>query len=176
MTNITHTNTKCKETPWRSSIGRRLLFEGLKNGSIPLVNDGKVSDRDILLMKPEFGSDDATNARLFSSRLRSARKRVCCDKQRALTDKIKLEHDVAILQSMRLPNDNSTPKWHGSSAQRSLALDIDNNIHKEMQPQALWKTRTEYMVFSCNVFRHHIYQEVRTRKFRNHMAARNKKY
>ena len=55
-------------------------------------------------------------------------------------------------------------RWDGSDAQRLLKIDVTDGKHLEQPPREFRKTRPEYMLFDLDVFRDHIYQEVKSRK------------
>ena len=56
------------------------------------------------------------------------------------------------------------PRWSGSDAQLALRNDVNAGIHLNSRPQAMHSTRDVYSDFPLDVFRGHIYQEVRCRK------------
>ena len=146
-------------------------MKGIADGSIPMES-GSLSVREIVAMSPEFGGLGSQNITRFYSRLRSTRIYVKKGLQRAVSDKLMIDHDIAKLRLMKLENDNNNPIWHGSRAKTLLALDMNNEKHTKLKPMELYKARPEYSQFSLDVFRGHIYQELRTRKFRNEFVNR----
>ena len=70
-------------------------------------------------------------------------------------------------------NSLNLPNWNGSEAQRLLKVDMDNKVNVSLKPKELYESRLEYQVFTLKVFRGHIYQEIKTRKFLAQMANRN---
>jgi hypothetical protein len=165
----------CKGVPWGKSDGKALLMKDLRNGSIPLDNT-LLSAHEIAATRPEFGdSCDPDNMRLFKARLERARKSVSGSRNRAALDKVMVEHDIMLFQQKRAALCHNVPMWHGSKAEVSLKVDIDNHMHTKMKPPELYKTRPEYGEFSFKVFRGHISQEVKTRKFRKQYADRKAK-
>ena len=73
-------------------------------------------------------------------------------------------------------NLDSFRRWEGSEAERLLRLDMDEGKHEAMAPRLLYAERREYREFPLHVFRGHIHQEKRTRKFlRQYCATRAKK-
>ena len=141
------------EGPWNRSIAKSLLVKGLRDGSIPLENR-VMSVRDVIELQPEFGGCDPDNIRRFSARLRNARKSIINEMQRRSSDKVMIEHDIALFRLTRLTANNSNRKiWHGSMAEKLLPIDIDNNMHLILQPMDLYNTRKEYTEFSLDVFR-----------------------
>ncbi len=61
------------------------------------------------------------------------------------------------------------PEWEGSEAQSWLKKDMKAGKHDTLQPMELWETRDAYQLFPLEVFRDHIYQEIRTGKFLNQL-------
>jgi hypothetical protein len=56
-------------------------------------------------------------------------------------------------------------------------MSIDNQKHQTLKPQALHSTQKEYQDYPLTVFRKHIHQEVKRRKFiaqRKAMAEKKK--
>lgn len=159
-----------KEVPWNRSKAKALLMEGLRVGFIPMDNT-LISLREIAAMYPEFGGCD-TDLKKFSSRLRNARIYVRNNVQRALSDKLMIEHDIELLRLTRLTSNSSRKIWHGSAAEMLLLADVDNEMHTKLRPQMLYNSRPEYKEFSLDIFRGHIYQEIRTRKFKQQFLNR----
>ena len=57
-------------------------------------------------------------------------------------------------------------EWEGSKAQWKLKKDSDNDKHLQMSKLDLWSSRDCYhMELPLKVFRDHVYQEIRTRKY-----------
>jgi hypothetical protein len=147
-------------------------MEGLRNGSIPMENS-VMSARDVAALHPEFGGCDTDNIKRFTARLRNARSYIRTEKQRMQLDKLMIEHDIALIRLTNLTGNAICRKiWHGSCAEKLLPIDIDNNLHLTLKPRALYNTRQEYKEFSLDVFCGHIYQEVRTRKFKQQYGSR----
>jgi hypothetical protein len=83
----------------------------------------------------------------------------------ATFDTAAMAHD-RLLFPVPTHNHRGEPWWPGSEAQRLLALDVDDNKHITMKPRQLYNTRAEYYDnYPLQVFRDHIYQEVKLRKF-----------
>ena len=80
-----------KQNDWKKSIGRKLLFNDIKSGAIPDGMDYKTAFKS----RPEFAVgknvDDA--ARLFETRLKSARKIIAEKDERAATELALLRED-----------------------------------------------------------------------------------
>ena len=148
-----------KERPWQSSCAKELLKQDIRDGVIDDDMDAKV----VYLQRPEYAE---TEWRLFPGRLKSTRKQVTSNKERAKEDNVIYENTI-----QRFPA-NATGitsqgklRWDGSDAQRLLKVDIDNGMHKTMEAKAFYNTRSEYKVFELSDFRDHIHQEIKRRKF-----------
>ena len=50
----------------------------------------------------------------------------------------------------------------GSEAQKQLLVDVKCGMHKLMKPRILWAYREVYQTFDPDLFRAHIYQQVRS--------------
>ena len=83
---------------------------------------------------------------------------------RCATDASALTRDRQ-LRPQATHDSNGVPRWEGSDAEGLLKEDITNGLHNQMAPQALYRTRAEYQVFTLDQFRGHIYQENKRRKF-----------
>jgi len=68
----------------------------------------------------------------------------------------------------------SYPEWEGSDAQKQLKKDMAVGKHKEMLPEQLHNSSRNYDLFPLKVFRDHICQETRTKKFLGQLKKRGK--
>jgi hypothetical protein len=93
----------------------------------------------------------------FSANLNRLRKTLGSQSDEALFDDAAVAHDRQ-LHPIRC---NNPPHWDGSEDQRLLKIDINTGKHLRMQPR---QENDAYQVFSLDVFRNHIHQEVRSRK------------
>ena len=65
--------------------------------------------------------------------------------------------------------------WEGSEAERFLRQDMDENKHKTIKPKALWKSQKVYCEnYPLDVFRRHIDQEERRRKYIFYLQQKDK--
>jgi hypothetical protein len=91
-------------------------------------------------------------------------------------DAISYGHDLAIVKEMRTKNPPTRPAWHKSAASILLKQDVDAELHKEMKPKELHKSRAEYRdVFDLKTFRKHLYQEIDSRPKREIRFEKKKK-
>jgi len=69
---------------------------------------------------------------------------------------------------VRSHNDIGLPRWEGSDAEKYLKKDIKEGKHAGLKPDEFRATRpTIFGAWPLPVFRNHIYQELRLRKFHN---------
>lgn len=91
------------------------------------------------------------------------------DNMRALTDKRKLElkadKEIYECHRGRNPRNEFTsrgqPFWDTHKANDLLAKDVRSGKAKNITPLMLYSSRPEYQEFDLDVFRKHIYQEIR---------------
>ena len=130
------------------------------NGNIPLTT-AEMSAREVHSLRPEFSQLPFAS---FPRRLQDLRKACKAKLDRGITDAAAFENDRRF---NRRPTFVALglPRWEGSDAERFLKLDVAAGLNLHMKPGELRATRNEYMLFELNVFRGHIHQEVKTRKF-----------
>ena len=58
----------------------------------------------------------------------------------------------------------------------TLAIDMDNNLHKGMAPRAIYMRRLQYQEFLLKTFQGHIYQEKHTQKWKGQEVKGRKEY
>ena len=148
------------EPPWRDNAARKLLEQDIMNGVIPLTN-AEMSARVVHGLRPEFTQLPYDS---FPRRLQALRTACKAKLDRGITDAAAFEHDRKFDQRPTFAS-LGLPRWEGSDAQRLLKADITEGVHLHMTPYELHGTRDEYKVFSLTVFRGHIHQEVKRRKF-----------
>jgi hypothetical protein len=151
----------------RSSKAKSLLTEDLVNDTIPLSND-EMDAYDVYLSRVEFTEFAFEN---FRSNLRTLRKKIGEKRLLALEEAEALEHDRNLFPLSEF-DQRGQPRWEGSDAERLLKLDMDEGYHSILKPRELWGSRGEYQVFTRKVFRKHIYQEDRSRKFRVYISGK----
>ena len=165
-------NTKKPKVPWAEGDAKRILKRELKKGAIPL-NADDMAPRVVYMQHPEFADYPYEQ---FRDRLNDLRNKIKEKKARSTFDTHALERDR---ESHPKPakNHRGEPRWEGSQAERLLKRDIDNRQHETLTPKALHNTQKEYKDYPLLVFRKHIYQEVKRRKFiaqRKAMAEKKK--
>jgi hypothetical protein len=114
----------------------------------------------------------STSRHKFASRLSSLRKQVNTQLTSARADSAALEHDRQ-LRPVQQIGSNGMPRWQGSEAETVLSSYIDENLQSSNTPRQLYLSHPAFQVFSLEVFRKHIYQEVKKRKFIIQYSNRN---
>ncbi len=83
----------------------------------------------------------------------------------AVSDSAALAND-RLLHPVPTHNHRGEPRWEGSEAQRLLRQDIDLGNHLDLMPRDLFMSEPDYYDnYPLEVFRKHIEQEVKLRKF-----------
>ena len=133
--------------------------------------------REVSLPRLEYVDYDPDYKHVGSG-LYSLKEQCKVSNSRAAEDMAALVHDRNFYPKA-IYNHRGEPVWPGSAAEKSLFEDIDNGKHNEMKPRDLHQSRMEYQVYPLTVFRGHIHQEVKKRKFINFLkskqAAKEKK-
>lgn len=159
-----------EDIEWKKSKAKKLLFVDLSDGTIPL--DAKdMPPQTVYLQRPEFSEIQYER---FRTNLNDMRKNIRAKKTHAASDSVALAHDRAIHPKKPL-NHRGEPRWEGSEAERLLKVDIDNGMNEGQTPSELWKSREEYQYYPLTVFRKHVHQEVKLRKFIAHRRAKKQK-
>ena len=149
---------------WRSSDAKRILVEDITNGIISLNDSMSASEVYVKYKdRPEF-QDVPYDKPSFAKRLKDLQAQISQEKEKSITDADALAHDRKIHPRPAL-NHRGEPQWVDSAAAQRLRLDVHDKKHKDMPPQDLHQSRPEYQIYSLDVFRGHIYQEERRRKY-----------
>jgi hypothetical protein len=152
---------------WKNSIAKKLLEEDLRSGKIPLDGNA-MKPKEVYEERPEFA--EFCEYKHFPRRLRELHQQISRKNDRALTAADAVAHDRKIY-SEEDSKQTGKARWEGSEAERLLRLDMDAGKHEVMAPHLLYEERLEYREFPLDVFRGHIYQEQRSRKFRRQYGA-----
>ena len=106
------------------------------------------------MLRPEYQACETT----FGQNYRNLQKNIQNKKSRAAVDDNALKNDRSIFP-ICVEN-----RWDGSRAQRLLKFDVNLGAHIGKTPTQFWGTRSEYKAWHLNIFRPHIYQEVRSKE------------
>lgn len=177
--------------PWEKSRAKELLTKDILEDIIPLVHNADEWPYQLIFeQRAEYAE---YGFRLFPNRVRSLREQLTKITGRAKDDtaayeKYKANH-AASAKTCR-----GYLEWEGSEAQRLLGLDLDAGKYKGypqhnnddsdgggnaapgMTPKELWLTQSSYREFPLKVFRDHIAQEIKTRKFYHTLKVRGKSH
>lgn len=154
---------------WRKSKAKKILYEFLMDGTIPMEDTMPLED--IYLLDEEFGKYDYKQ---FKGRLSRMRAKIVELDNRADED----------LEAFRIFKQNHKPslfshkgyiQWQGSKAQELLWDDLDAYLKDpSKKPKDLWQSRKEYRdEFPLDAFRDKIKQEIRTEKYIRTRKARD---
>jgi len=176
MANDDYNNVDEDDDEWEHSDAKKLLKGDLLSGKIPLDGEG-MTPQEAYLQRPEFIASDPKYKR-FPNRLRALREQLIAKNDRADEDREALLHDRK-LHPIPERNHRGELRWEGSEVQRLLRLDMDSGKHKTMKPSELYQSREEYndkdKGYPLEVFRQHIHQEVRKRKFDKYLTMKREK-
>ena len=163
------TPTMAPRKGWRGSKAKLQLQRDLITGFVSL---------DKTMKAQEVHSKRAVYQQFplqqFADRLRDMRKRIGAMKEAAFNDNAALQHD-RLLYPTATHDLVGRPWWEGSDAERLLAEDMENELHKAWKPKKMWLSRSEYTVFELKRFRDHIYQAQKTKIFRGYQQDKNGK-
>ena len=161
------------EDEWQYSETKKLLIADLLSGAIPLDSES-MPPRVAYQQRPEYAESDPTYKR-FPSRLRSLRLQLIDKNDRAASDLDDLAHDL-LLHPPKTHNYRGEPVWEGSEYQRLFRQDMDAGLHLTKTPTEFHQSREEYYKnYPLKVFREHIHQEVRRRKFIHYLKKKAEK-
>lgn len=146
---------------WKNSNAKKLLYDDLMSGKIPLTSS-EMPPAEVYLQREEFSEFEYGR---FRDRLRDLRRQIAQQNACAASESASLAHDRQIHPKKPF-NYRGEPRWEGSDAERLLRLDMDQGKHKKAKPLELYTSRKEYFEsYPLRVFRGHIDQEERRRKF-----------
>ena len=147
---------------WIGSSARLVLEQLIMSGEIPATGmTPKAVWETFCLGRLEFEGFRYKN---FPSRLWSMRAQIEANSQRSARENAAFVRDQEFFPVSAVTN-RGKPRWQGSAAERLLKADIAEMLNDRMTPAALQRTREEYRPFDSDVFRKHIHQEVRLRKY-----------
>jgi hypothetical protein len=160
---------------WEHSAAKKFLVKDLKSGLIPLEPNNPFPR--VLWAHysnlVEFADVSKTQ---FSTNIQNLRKLIKQKKDRSAEEEAALTRDRLHFFPRPPTNHRGEPHWDCSASKPLLSQDIDAGKHNDLEPRELWMTRPEYYQEYPNhaVFRKHIYQEIRTRKFRSYLEFKAK--
>ena len=149
------------DIPWQFSEAKKLLRQDMIDGKVPLEDDGSMDMKDVYNQRVEF---TMYSFRLFPQRLNACREQVKRDIDRKKDDQLAFDNYIANHQPS-CQSHHGYPEWAGHTAQARLREDIKSKKLDTHSPKELWMSDEVYLDFPLDVFRDHIYQEIRTDKY-----------
>jgi len=153
---------KEKDIDWKNSAAKNFLKKAFKDGTIPLDYSDTIGPR--VVWDDHCKDNPAFVGMLYGNRFTGRLRNVRLDHEKKDN---RAEIDKKAFDNFRknhprpLEDQNGTPLWDGSKAQRMLKQDMQEGKHKVGAPRELWISQPEYQVYELQVFRDHIYQEER---------------
>jgi hypothetical protein len=147
--------------------GKPLLEYDIRKGRDRYLNGTLKSALEMHTMRPEYELHKIAN---FSANLKSLREKISGLKVAA-----ELEDAAVARQLRKFPTNNWVtvgvgdaqvvyPRWQGHPAQYLLRLDIKGGNTEGHSPMSLRASRPLYRLFPLQVFRDHIYKELKALK------------
>lgn len=151
---------------WGHSNAKAALYACVVDGTIPLDAESDEDEEDLLgyfHSRPEIANYGGFKKH-FKRRLNGVRDQVKVGKSRAAED---LEAFCIFRKNNAISEmtAHGYPQWDGSDAQKALEKDMLAFKHLEMEPSDLQDSNPVYDLFPLKVFREHIYQVTRTKKY-----------
>ena len=157
-------------TPWRESKARKILYDDIMNGLVPLHakdSNGKstMKLREIYDMHEEYSDYSYKN---FSRRVSSARKTLKIAQQRKQDDADAFQNFVdnndAVYYSKK-----GYIQWKGSDAQKLCLKYVKDKAHERMSYRKIYGEHSRfYSNFPFAAFKDHYRSEVRGQKYIAH--------
>jgi hypothetical protein len=160
-TTTTMAKKKKEKETWSNSNAKQLLKDDILTGRVL----SSMGANDVYQMREEFKKYKIQN---FTQNLKTLRDAIARDLGRMCRDCEYYGHDLGVLTTLRANDPPGPIEWHKSEAKPLLKNDIKNKVHltitesgTKITPMELYQTRVEYRAFSLQVFRNHIYQELK---------------
>ena len=144
---------KKKGPVWRNSRAQYLLRQDIVKGQVTEDDDPSI----VFNSRPEFAPFEAK----FPKYLETLLERVSEERELAARASDALANDKRLHPPANDPR--GYPVFQGSQAERLLKQDMDNGLHQQYTPSALYQQRQEFRAWPLEVFRNHIHQELRSR-------------
>jgi hypothetical protein len=149
---------------WAKSEARGIILDDLLEGTLPLTEAELSTEAawEIYRQYPEFVKAGVVIEQ-FKDRLKDHRPQITDKKRQSTFEQTAFEYDMQ-LHPRKTHNERGEPVFDLHPAKPLLQEDVRMKLHKQMLPSDLRATRPEYQAFKPNIFRQHIYQEVRRQK------------
>ena len=159
---------------WRSSQAKAIVLEDLKNGKLPL-NEKKVSAKQAWTVYHELPEFKGVCYKKFKDRLSDHRRAVQKQKSQYEREELAFQHDRIIHPRDETHDRRGKLIFSHHPASNLLCQDLKNGAYPRMTPSELRNSRPEYKLFSLQVFKERIYQEICLKKFCNWYDSKCKK-
>jgi hypothetical protein len=159
---------------WRNSKARIVIMQDLIDDILP-VEAARISAEDAWPIYKEMEAFATVVFGQFKERLRTHRVQVTAHKIRSAQELAFLVHDQSLLGPRHNVNHRGELVFDLHPAKLLLRADILAGKHLGMTPQELQRTNEAYQMFSVEIFKYRVYQEVRRSKFVNHLKERRAK-
>jgi len=161
-----------KPPAWRNSPAKAVLRDGIIDKVyLPEMGPEVVYASNEIFWQYKFAN--------FKTNLTNLRLALARDIGRANSDAEYLAADLLnhppIAVAAQVLAGQGYPIWAGSEAEHCLKEDVDQGRHLMAAPKELYESRDEYQEWPLDVFRDHIYQELRRRKTQSYWLHRDKK-
>jgi hypothetical protein len=163
---------------WRHSKAKRLLYQDILNGIVPLESEDEEGNPtmplyEIYTMRPEYAEYDYDK---LASRLASLRATMAANETRADDDKTAFELFVS-KHPVSYYSHKGYIQWQGSESQRLALEDIAAKVHETRGYRAMYDSREEFFLeFPFEAFRDKVRQEVKTAKFKHTLNVKGKQH
>lgn len=157
---------------WEDSLAREILASDLETGVLPLYSDDLSPKEawEVYGSMPEFSG---MLYEKFRTRLNDLRKSHRSRQIMADRDAKALHHDRK-LHPRSNTNSRGEPIFDLSPAKPLLAKDVSNRKHLALSLRRFHQSRPEFLIFSRDVFKGRVYQEVRRQKFIAYLEKKRK--
>jgi hypothetical protein len=159
---------------WESHPVRKMLYEKLIQGSIPLESKkmgplavwNKYCDMDIF---EGMEYNDTFTRRLNDLRHQARHEMNRCEQDQKAFNIHRKNFEFSTQDA------HGNPVWHGSDAEKLLEQDLNDGLYPTFykKPRELYISRSQYMEFTLDVFRGHIHQSIKTKKFIHTLKIRD---
>ena len=165
--------------PWRNSHAKHVLQADIENGIVT----PDMKPRQVYQMRTLYQLYNKTN---FANNLRTLRKEIAFRTNQSAYAENALRDDLAVVNRCTATATSHTGRtaevqqapvrraW-GAAVQAQLEADVTAGLHLQMQPKELHAYRRCYQAYPLKVFRGHIHQEEKRRKYVNYRKQKSQK-
>jgi hypothetical protein len=162
---------------WKNSAAREILLEDLEPPRGWLYGVDDMAAEDAYKHYKETYQDifDHVPFKQFERRYKEAIQNAAKRRMRSAQEEEWLKHDRK-LYPRQSHNHRGEPVFDmDEAAKQQLKKDIENKLHRKMEPIALWEKRAVYQKYKPEKFRQRIYQYEKRVKFFNYLDHKRKR-